>query len=110
MRIYRTYQCKPSRIGNSHDARFPIIVSNLMYEPVNGVPGICTLIHGTCFILMNQGLMDFHFSLTSVFTSDVLENKNVSVSSQSKKIKFIMKSYHTIRKPIIVNTIRCSLY
>ena len=45
MRIHSAHECQPSRIGNTRNSCFAIIIFQMMDEPVDRIPGIGTFIN-----------------------------------------------------------------
>src|SRR5205814_9086493 len=89
MRINGPHQCKPAGIRNTNNSSLTIIIGNIFYKPVNGIISISAFINCAFLCSMNKRLVNLHDAFTFVFTTYILENKNVSFPCHICKLKVI---------------------
>ena len=79
MVIHRSYECQPPWVRNARNTRFTIIIFYMMKQPFNRIPGISAFINRIFIGSMYQRLMDLHFALAFIFTTDILEDQKVAI-------------------------------
>ena len=78
MSIYYTHRRIKAGIRNAKEAYVAIIVFNIFNEPVNSIPGVCSLINVLIAFLVPYNRTDILiFTFAHKFSADILENHNI---------------------------------
>src|SRR6266446_4288097 len=90
MRVERSLHDQPAVVGSAGDARSPVVVGQVLHQPINGVPRVGNLVG--CLGIAQRTRRTDHLELALGFeaSANVLYDANVTVGIDTIRVR--MKS------------------